>query len=295
MSFRIIDWDKHYENSRSRKVEHLAWVSIPNKHDGEGYSIIMADERATVIFTAWILLVQVASKCQTRGELVRGDGTPMTLQAIATKTRAKVEWFEYAIPILIQVGWIQRLTDGSQTGGSRVPPECQPPTTQVPPEWYPSAEEQNRTERTEQNTPKPPEGAERSPDSVSMPEGADPRLCAAWNDWRECREERAKAKGKDRVAWTARSAQATVNQIMAYADSHGISAVCNRIEEAIAAGWRGPNFATMGETAPASGPTVYLQQEAREYTQEETIRAMGGDDECVERARRLRAKFAKPA
>ena len=111
MSYQIIDWDKHYENNRSRQVERLHWVSVPNRHDGEGYSIIMADSRAAEIFAAWILMIQVASKCHPRGSLVRDDGTPMSLRAISLKTRANLKWFEYAIPKLLEVGWIQPLTE----------------------------------------------------------------------------------------------------------------------------------------------------------------------------------------
>jgi hypothetical protein len=48
---------------------------------------------------------------------------------------------------------------------------------------------------------------------------------------------------------------------------------------------------------PTSKPTrtVYIQQEAREFTSEQTIRAMGGDDEAIERVRRLRAKYLQPS
>jgi hypothetical protein len=55
-------------------------------------------------------MIQVASKCQPRGSLVRDDGTPMSLRAISLKTRANLKWFEYAIPKLLEVGWIQALT-----------------------------------------------------------------------------------------------------------------------------------------------------------------------------------------
>lgn len=39
----------------------------------------------------------------------------------------------------------------------------------------------------------------------------------------------------------------------------------------------------------------YVQQDAREFTPEDTIRAMGGDDEAIERVRRLRAKYLQPS
>ena len=41
--------------------------------------------------------------------------------------------------------------------------------------------------------------------------------------------------------------------------------------------------------------STYIPQEAREFTQDDMIHSLGGDEECIERARRLRAKFAQPA
>lgn len=142
MSYQIIDWDKHYENNRSRQVERLQWVSVPNRHDGEGYSIIMADIRAAEIFAAWILMIQVASKCKTRGSLVRDDGTPMSLRAISLKTRGDLKWFEYAIPKLLEVGWIQPLTSCCDHGA----PERQASDAQVTPSCEERREENGKKE-----------------------------------------------------------------------------------------------------------------------------------------------------
>ena len=71
--YRIVDWDKHFESAQSRKVERLTWVRVPNKHDGEGYTELLDHPNGAAHYACWMAIVQVASKCQPRGSLLR-DG-----------------------------------------------------------------------------------------------------------------------------------------------------------------------------------------------------------------------------
>lgn len=98
--YAIRDWDVHFENNRSRSVKELGWVAMPNRHDGENYAVIMDHPKAEIIFTAWVLMLQIASRCQPRGSLVRGNGTPHTPDTMATKTRGRPEWFKLALEFL---------------------------------------------------------------------------------------------------------------------------------------------------------------------------------------------------
>ena len=59
--YKIRDWSKLFENNRSRTVERLAWVAIPNRHDGENYSALITSKDGAELFAAWCLIVQVAS------------------------------------------------------------------------------------------------------------------------------------------------------------------------------------------------------------------------------------------
>ncbi len=151
--YRIQNWEKIYENNRSRTVKDLAWVAIPNRHDGEGYSTIMAHTKAAEIFTAWILLLQVASRCQPRGSLVRDNGRPHTPQTLAIKTRGKTEWFAFALEFLssAEIGWIrcEQVTERENDAAG-----CQPPDMALTVSCQSGDEEQNRTEQngTEQKT-----------------------------------------------------------------------------------------------------------------------------------------------
>lgn len=107
-SLRVRRWNESFENSESRKVRSTSYVPLPNKHDGKGYSRIANHQRSCHIFTGWILILQVASKCPERGLLVDEDGS-LDVDDIAVMTRFDVSIFELAIPILVdpKVGWLE--------------------------------------------------------------------------------------------------------------------------------------------------------------------------------------------
>lgn len=137
--YKICNWNTVFENNRSRGIDVLNWVAIPNKHDGEGFSTVMAHKDSAEIFAAWILMVQLASRAhrvRRDGTLVRPDGTPMPLSAMAVKTRAPESWFKKAVPVLMQVGWIEQVgeqaSDERQAGVTQASPDCQETDTRVP-------------------------------------------------------------------------------------------------------------------------------------------------------------------
>lgn len=104
--YHIARWNEIYENNRSRTVKDLDWVPIPNKHDGEQYSRLMRRKDAAQIFAAWILILEVASRCHPRGTLLRSGGTPHDPESLSIKTRAPEAWFEMALPVLAEIGWL---------------------------------------------------------------------------------------------------------------------------------------------------------------------------------------------
>lgn len=106
--YAVSNWDDHYENNRSRTVKELSWVPVPNSHDGESYSRIITGKNAAEIFAAWILILQVASRCQPRGTLLRSNGHPHDAESLALKTRAPAEWFTKAFEVLCVCGWMNR-------------------------------------------------------------------------------------------------------------------------------------------------------------------------------------------
>lgn len=107
MPWVITDWDKHYENSRSRGMKRLDWVPMPNHHDGGDYAKIAEHERGAEIFTAFVLCVEVASKMPVRGILADSNGHELTFRDLARKTRFPAAMFEFALPWLAdKTKWI---------------------------------------------------------------------------------------------------------------------------------------------------------------------------------------------
>lgn len=109
-AYRIKNWNDHFEKSQSRKCAKMAWVALPNKHDGKGYRRVARHERATELFTAWVLIVQVASKMPTRGLLVDEDGA-LTAADLADMTGFPESIFHLAFTVLTQpnIGWLERV------------------------------------------------------------------------------------------------------------------------------------------------------------------------------------------
>jgi hypothetical protein len=136
--YEIKDWDQHFEQSQSRRVLRLSWVGIPNRHDGKSFRRLMLREDGPAIYGAWILLVQVASKCPRRGILEDGDG-PLDEDDLAIKTGAPSSLFETALKVLSdkKIGWIICTELGADSESSRRP--C---TTQT----------NRQTERTDKQT-----------------------------------------------------------------------------------------------------------------------------------------------
>lgn len=110
MTYRIKKWNEYFEKSQSRKCAKMTWVALPNKHDGKGYRRVARHERATDLFTAWVLIVQVASKMPTRGLLVDEDG-PLTAEDLGDMTGFPAAIFHLAFTVLTQpsIGWLERV------------------------------------------------------------------------------------------------------------------------------------------------------------------------------------------
>jgi hypothetical protein len=105
--YAVKDWDKHFENSESRKIKSLTWVPVKNKHDGKGYRRVCQHPRSVQVFCAWSLIVQVASKMPTRG-LLRDDDGPLTTSDLSAKTGYPESIFDEAIKVLTdpKIGWL---------------------------------------------------------------------------------------------------------------------------------------------------------------------------------------------
>lgn len=184
-TYSVANWGTHYENNRSRTVKELAWVPIPNKHDGERYSRLMLRPDAAQIFSAWILILQVASRCQPRGTLLRSGGTPHDSESLSIKTRAPREWFDLALPVLVEMNWLSLLASHCQDAVSQPSPTRQSGDY----EWKEGMEENGKKGWV-------------SREAAALPESLKP-IANEWADWIVWWSE-AKNQGKPMMDATAR-------------------------------------------------------------------------------------------
>ena len=105
--FSIKDWESIFEIASSRKIKKLGWVAIPNSHDSIAYCRMMSRKDGAEIFAAWILLLQLSSRCDRRGILASSDGRPYCPEEMAVKTRSPIKIFTHALPYLCEMGWVE--------------------------------------------------------------------------------------------------------------------------------------------------------------------------------------------
>lgn len=119
MKLRIKNWDRHFENDRSRRVDKCSFVCIPNSL-GQGMKNLMALESFLPVFAIFILIVEECSKHPKprNGYLTRGgreNGEPWTYDDIAGwygLDRTDVEAY-FSILMSSKVGWIEDLDTNS--------------------------------------------------------------------------------------------------------------------------------------------------------------------------------------
>jgi uncharacterized phage protein (TIGR02220 family) len=106
--YKIADWRDKYENNRTRELKSLSWVPFPNSHDGDGYTALMSHKNGEQLLGAFVVIVQVASKCDPRGTLLRGPAMPHTAASLARITRFSAKTIQQCLDVCCdrEVGWI---------------------------------------------------------------------------------------------------------------------------------------------------------------------------------------------
>lgn len=136
-TYRIRDWNKHFENNRTRELKELRFVILSNKQDGDGYTELLDHPNGAAHYGAWVAITQVASKgqhpaggcgisagcCECRGVLLRDGARPHDLVSLSRLTRIPAVVLEEAIPRLVDIGWI----DSSQAEPPQVQPDSEQP------------------------------------------------------------------------------------------------------------------------------------------------------------------------
>ena len=114
MLLKIRDWEHHFENNRTRELKSLGWVPLPNRQDGDGYTELLDHKDGASHYGAWVAIVQVASRCDPRGTLLRDGRTSLHCSKIAhdsaslsRMTRIPKHILQAAIERLISIGWLE--------------------------------------------------------------------------------------------------------------------------------------------------------------------------------------------
>jgi hypothetical protein len=162
-TYRIKDWQKHYENNKSREREVCSWCPIPNKQDGLGYGRLMQEKDGAALYGAFLAVVLVASK-QGRpreGYLTgtgRADDGPLSAEDLSIMTKVPEPIIHHMLETTscANIGWIETY----ESGALEVPAKCPP-----------SALEGKRREGKEENLLRKPR--ERNPliDALAVCDG----------------------------------------------------------------------------------------------------------------------------
>jgi hypothetical protein len=113
-TYRITNWNDIYENNRTRELKRLAWVPVPNKMDGDGYTELVEGPDGAAHLGAWLAILEVASRCDPRGTLLRDSADPHTPQSLARISHLPAGLFEAVIPRLLKPRWLE-LTPSAST------------------------------------------------------------------------------------------------------------------------------------------------------------------------------------
>lgn len=133
-AYRVRNWDDVFENAQSRKQKKLAWVPVPNKHDGKSFRRLMGMENGPALYGVWVILLQVASKCPGRGILADEDG-PLTSDDIAMKTGLPDSLVTDALQVLTNpsIRWLDTTSIPTEPAGLVTDHHCDTTPAPSPP------------------------------------------------------------------------------------------------------------------------------------------------------------------
>jgi hypothetical protein len=106
-TMRVRDWDRAYENNRSRELGRTAWFPAPNDLGADWYAELVDHDDGAQHLGVWNALLMVASRATPRGRLARDDGRPHTAESLARVTRLPEQVMKAAIDRLLKMGLLE--------------------------------------------------------------------------------------------------------------------------------------------------------------------------------------------
>lgn len=107
---RIKDWEEHFEKSQSKRVAGpLSWLPLPTRQDGLKFSRLMRRKDGVTVLGTFILMLEIAAKCEPRGSFITKNGKMMTSSDFSEMSRAPRVVFDRSIKVLIsdEIGWLE--------------------------------------------------------------------------------------------------------------------------------------------------------------------------------------------
>ena len=126
--YKIRDWESLYETHETRKLKKMLWLSLPNNHDSLGFRKITMQKNCCEIFTVWILMLQMASRCNPRGTLNR-ENLPLSPDDMGIITGIPADYFKNSIPFLISIGWVEEIEISGKSPATSGDISGKPPDT----------------------------------------------------------------------------------------------------------------------------------------------------------------------
>lgn len=103
----IANWEIHFENNRTRNRKTIHWVPFPNTHDGAGYAELLDHHDGPAHYGTWCAIVQLASRCQPRGKLIRSNGQPHDSVSLSRVIKFPTKTIEAAMNRFVTIGWMK--------------------------------------------------------------------------------------------------------------------------------------------------------------------------------------------
>ena len=280
--YKIANWVEKYETADTRKRKTLFWVLVPNSHDGLGFCSIMERDDALEVFGAWVLILQVASKCSTRGSLTTTKGRPYTAKDIATMTRAPVDSITDALDVLVEIGWITADVSGAHPDTSADHPDTSadhPDTSADDPDV--SADDpdvsaglgkslsvkKERERRKKKEPPLPPTGGSEGGESgieIPSPLAGDAVFVSSWESW--CRYQEQSGNRR----WGPEMIKQQLEHLATMTPGDAATSLC----DAMLKGWQGPARVNHGPKGKGGEPAKPARVKVDTTTADEAIRAM---------------------
>lgn len=235
--YRIVDWDKNFESSRSREIDSCSFVCVPNKQHGGGFLHIMRLPDGPAIYGIWHLILQACSMhSKKRSGWLTNDGKksgkPWNAEFLAFRFKRKPEEFKRALEILSSqdVGWIEIYISDS------LPSNCRPSADVLP-----SSCRQNRREvKGREQNKKQPAVLVEIPENLRTDDFL--KIWAAWHAHRK--EKRRKL--------TPSTEKLQLQKCVEWGPARAAKAVLHSIEK----GWIGIFEADTASTGPPRAPVL---------------------------------------